>query len=127
MSAGETSVRDLIARGEVLLAYDQAAALLAERPDAPGLRYLAALALARAGARDRARAELDELDARGGVPAGNAHLAEDVAALRGRLLKDAALGRLGASRRATAAKALLAQPIGPIRKSELRGTRYYVA
>ena len=105
MSAGESSVRDLIARGEVLLAYDQAAALLAEHPDAPGLRYLAALALARAGARDRASAELDELDARGGVPADDAHLAEDVAALRGRLVKDTALGRSGASRRETAAKA----------------------
>jgi len=105
MSTGETSVRDLIARGEVLLAYDQAAALLAERPDAPGLRYLAALALARAGARDRASAELDELDARGGVPADDAHLAEDVAALRGRLVKDTALTQSGASRRETAAKA----------------------
>jgi tetratricopeptide (TPR) repeat protein len=105
MSAEEIGVRDLIARGEVLLAYDQAAALLAEHPDAPGLRYLAALALARAGARDRARAELDELDSRGGVPAGNARLAEDVAALRGRLVKDAALGRSRASRRETAAKA----------------------
>jgi len=105
MSAGEAGVRELIARGEVLLAYDQAAALLAEHPDAPGLRYLAALSLARAGARDRAGAELDELDSRGGVPVGDARLAEDVAALRARLVKDTALGRSGASRRETAAKA----------------------
>ncbi len=105
MNAGETDVRDLIARGEVLLAYDQAAALLAEHPDAPGLRYLAALSLARAGARDRAGAELDELDSRGGVPAGDARLAADVVALRARLVKDAALGESGASRRETAAKA----------------------
>ncbi len=96
---------DLLARGEVLLAYDHAAALLAEHPDGPGLRFLAALALARAGARDRASAELDLLDARGGVPVGDVHLAEDVAALRGRLVKDIALGRSGASRREAAAKA----------------------
>jgi len=75
MSAGEAGVRDLIARGEVPLAYDQAAALLAEQPDAPGLRYLAALSLARAGARDRAGAELDELDSRAGVPTGDDRLA----------------------------------------------------
>ena len=105
MNAGETDVRDLIARGEVLLAYDRAAGLLAEHPDAPGLRYLAALCLARAGARDRAGAELDELNARGGVPAGDTRLAEDVVALRARLVKDAALGESGASRRETAAKA----------------------
>jgi tetratricopeptide (TPR) repeat protein len=105
MSAEEAGVRHLIARGEVLLAYDHAAALLAQHPDAPALRYLAALALARAGARDRARAELDELDSRGSVPVGDARLAEDVAALRARLVKDKALGQSGEARRATAAKA----------------------
>ena len=105
MSADEAAVRDLVARGEVLHAYDQAAALLAEHPDAPGLRYLAALALARAGARDRASAELDEVDAHGGVRADDARLAEDVAALRGRLVKDEALSRSGPARRAAAAKA----------------------
>ena len=105
MSAGETGVKDLIARGEVLLAYDRAAGLLVEHPDAPGLRYLAALSLARAGARDRAGAELDELDARGGIPAGDTRLAEDVVALRARLVKDAALGESGASRRKTATTA----------------------
>lgn len=105
MSAGETDVRDLIARGEVLLAYDLASALLAEHPDAPTLRYLAALSLARAGARERASAELEEIEARGGVPTDDARLAEDVAALRARLVKDAALGRSGAPRRETAARA----------------------
>ena len=105
MSAEEAEVRDLIGRGEVLLAYDRAAALLDGRPDAAGLRYLAALSLARAGARDRAGAELDALDARGGVPIGDVRLAEDVAALRGRLVKDEALSRSGAARRAAAAKA----------------------
>jgi tetratricopeptide (TPR) repeat protein len=105
MSEGEADVRGLLARGEVLLAYDRATALLADHPDAPALRYLAALALARAGARDRARAELDELAARGGVPAGDTRLAEDVAALRARLVKDEALGQSGEARRATAAKA----------------------
>ena len=66
---------------------------------------MAALSLARAGARDRASAELDELDARGGVPAGDSRLAEDVGALRGRLVKDEALSQSGAARRAAAAKA----------------------
>ena len=105
MSGPEEDVRELMARGEVLLAYDHAAALLAEGPEAPALRYLAALALARAGARDRARAELDELDSRGGVPTGDARLAEDVGALRARLVKDEALGQSGEARRAMAAKA----------------------
>ena len=104
MSQGEASVRDLVARGEVLLAYDRATALLSEQPESCELRYLAALALARAGARDRASAELDALDARG-VPAGDARLAEDVAALRGRLLKDNALAQSGLERRAAAAEA----------------------
>jgi len=105
MSEGEADVRALLGRGEVLLAYDQAVTLLAENPDAPALRYLAALALARAGARDRASAELDELDARGGVPADDMQLAEDIAALRGRLVKDEALSQSGGARRAAAAKA----------------------
>jgi len=105
MSEGDADVRALLGRGEVLLAYDQAVTLLAENPDAPALRYLAALALARAGARDRASAELDELDARGGVPADDLHLAEDIAALRGRLVKDEALSQSGGARRASAAKA----------------------
>jgi hypothetical protein len=42
-----------MARGQVLLAYDHAAALLIEDAEAPALRYLAALALARQGATTR--------------------------------------------------------------------------
>lgn len=112
-SEGEANVRELIDRGEVLLAYDHATALLAEHPDAPALRYLAALSLARAGARDRARAELDELDARGGVIPSDLRLAEDVAALRARLVKDEALGQSGRARRATGGDLHVVLPCRP--------------
>ncbi|MDH3538452.1 MAG: TRAFs-binding domain-containing protein [Acidimicrobiia bacterium] len=91
-------VRDLVARGELLAAYDRASQLLERAPEDPHLRYLAALALARAGAPQQAGAQLAGLD-RGAVAALNApRLEEDVDALAARLVKDLALTREGEER-----------------------------
>ena len=99
---GQAEVRALVARGELLMAFDRASELLEKEPADPSLRYLAALSLARAGAPERAGTELAHLD---GKAFDDRRLAEDVAALRARLVKDRALSREGRERRATAGEA----------------------
>ena len=81
-----------LSRGDVLIAYDEAMQVLEEHPDDLDARYLAALALARAGATERAQhaaetlvASLDDADE---VPIS---LREDVEALVARIGKDEAL------------------------------------
>jgi hypothetical protein len=101
---GQAEVRALVARGELLMAFDRASELLEEDPDDSTLRYLAALSLARAGAPERAGTELAHLDGRA-LDDGDRQLAEDVAALRARLVKDLALSREGQERRHAAGEA----------------------
>ena len=72
------------------------------RPGRLRLAYLRALALARAGAVERATAQLGDLDA---AEIADGTLAEDIAALSARLVKDAALRRQGADRTAGFAEA----------------------
>jgi len=94
-------VRALIARGEYLAAFDLARADGSEEPE---LAYLAVLALARAGASERAQEELDLLPEallNGDDPG----MVEDVAALRARVLKDRALAAAPSRRRALGAAA----------------------
>jgi adenylate cyclase len=93
-------IERLLRAGDPLPAYDAASepdldAL--EGADRVRLHYLRALALARAGATGRATEELAVLAASGEVV--DPRLAEDVAALEGRLHKDRALQSEGAARR----------------------------
>ena len=98
-------VQDLVARGELLTAYDRASELLEQDPGDPTLRYLAALSLARAGAPRQAGVELAKLDADTITVDTLPKLEEDVAALRARLVKDLALTQAGRERREGAEEA----------------------
>ena len=102
---GHAEVRDLIARGELLKAYDRASELLEQDDTDQTLRYLAALSLARAGAPTQAGAELAKLDADGTAVQGRPRLEEDIAALSARLVKDVALSLAGDDRRRMADEA----------------------
>ena len=98
-------VRAFIGRGDPLLALDAADDPVFTDLDSAGrlrLGYLRALALARAGAVERATAQLGDLDA---AEIADGTLAEDIAALSARLVKDAALRRQGADRTAGFAEA----------------------
>ena len=100
------AARAALARGDVILAYDAAAAAVAADPADLDARYLVALSLIRAGARDRARVALDDLNAALVGAAGvGASLREDAEALEGRLAKELALAAHGAERAALAATA----------------------
>lgn len=109
-SAGDPSpsgdARRLVNQGEYLKAYDLAAGLLEMGEGDLELRYLAVLALARAGATTQARRRYDAFGL-GSVDAGSGtgRLAEDVAALGARLDKDIALARDGEQRGLWAARA----------------------
>jgi len=100
------AARAALARGDVILAYDAASGAVTADPGNLDARYLVALALIRAGARDRARFALDDLNAAlvgaDGVGAG---LREDAEALEGRLAKELALAARGTERAALAARA----------------------
>jgi hypothetical protein len=92
--------RGALARGDVLIAYDEALTALEAGPDDVEARFLAALALARAGASERARDAVTQLmdcvaDCQG-LPI---RLREDVEALGARLEKDNALATSGSERR----------------------------
>ena len=94
-----------IGRGDPLLALDAADYPLSPTSTRPGrlrLGYLRVLALARAGAVERATAQLGDLDA---AEIADGTLAEDIVALSARLVKDAALRRQGADRTAGFAEA----------------------
>jgi adenylate cyclase len=100
------AVREAFARGDVVLAYDAASAAVTANPDDLDARFFVALALVRAGARDRARVALDELiTAVSGASDVRADLLEDAEALEGRLAKDVALAAGGSERAALAATA----------------------
>ncbi len=99
-------IRKAIARGEYLLAYDEATSALEASPENLILQYLAVLALARAGATDTAHTRLAELEHRGqDLEAATPEMREDVAALDARLAKDRALRAAGAARERLAADA----------------------
>jgi len=90
--AARAHVREALGRGEYLEAFDRSERVSAEHPDDIRLRYLGVLALARAGAAQRAAQLLQPLCETVGASAGLApDLAEDVAALEARLTKDEAL------------------------------------
>jgi tetratricopeptide (TPR) repeat protein len=77
--------------GDHLLAYDLSLHALQDWPDAIAFEYQALLALARAGATNNARVRYDRLVASGRLDAiTDPRLAEDFAALDGRLWKDLA-------------------------------------
>lgn len=94
-------IRDLVGRGEYLRAHDAAAERLRIAPDDPESRYLLVLALARAGATDRAVEQFRSLDLEG-FDDPSTELADDVASLGARLDKDRALAATGGERRRSA-------------------------
>ena len=89
-----------LSRGDVLIAYDLAVSAMEADPECLEARFVAALALARAGAVERARTSATELltriEAASDVPIS---LCEDAAALVARLAKDEALATEGEIRR----------------------------
>ena len=97
-SAWLAQVRQLEARGELLLAYDTAVHGLEEHPGDLRLRHRAVLNLAKAGATANAEAEFVRLGLHGVDDA-------DVAALLARIAKDRALDASGAQRLALLAHA----------------------
>ena len=100
------TIRGALRRGDYLVAYDAAVRAATADPTDVGARYLAVLALARAGATDRAAEQLVEFGLDGPAPAGVAPaLAEDLGALQARLAKDRALAVDGDERRRRATEA----------------------
>ncbi len=97
---GVARARVALSQGDVLAAYDDAMVALEADPDDLDAHFVAALALARSGAVERARSAADELvqcvDA--AIDASPA-LREDAAALVARLAKDEALATRGTARR----------------------------
>ena len=94
-----TNARAALARGDVLMAYDAAVSAIEADPESLEAGFVAALALARAGAVERAGAAATELLARieatTDVPV---PLREDAAALVARLAKEDALATRGDDR-----------------------------
>jgi adenylate cyclase len=92
--------RAALTRGDVLIAYDEALTALDARPEDVEARFVAALALARAGAAERAREAVTQLmdcfKEGDGLPT---RLREDVEALVARLAKDDALATSGSEQR----------------------------
>lgn len=103
MEEGNRPIRELLGRGELLGAYDLAADRVAADPTDREARYLGILALARAGATDRALRALEASGLDDGLTAPDRQLGpgleEDVAALRARIDKDRALRVDGEVRR----------------------------
>jgi hypothetical protein len=94
------AARAAIARGDVLVAYDEAAAAVEIDPADLDARFLMGLALARSGASDRARAvATDLLERLASVADAPVSLREDAAALLARVAKDEALATDGHERR----------------------------
>lgn len=92
----EREIRAALGRGDCLVAYDLAMRAAQDDPDDLGVRYLAVLALARAGATERAAEQLAALGIDGPPPPGTEpELAEDMGALRARLAKDLAFAASG--------------------------------
>ena len=92
VAAPSENVREAMRRGDYLSAYDSAMELIEHGDADPGLRYLAVLSLARAGATALARRRFDDLGLSGiDRSAVSENLAEDISALIPRLDKDMAL------------------------------------
>ena len=103
---GIDAARAALARGDVILAYDAASEVLQADPADLDARYIAALALVRAGARERARLAIDDLHAAlAGASDVRPGLREDAEALEGRLAKELALAAKGPERAELAATA----------------------
>src|SRR5271168_5191471 len=93
------SARAALARGDVLMAYDAAVSAMEADPESLEAAFVAALALARAGASERARTAATELSARIDVTAEvPVRLREDASALVARLAKQEALATQGDDR-----------------------------
>lgn len=93
------AARATLARGDVLMAYDAAVSAMGADPESLESAFVAALALARAGASERARVSATELSARIDVTAEvPVRLREDAAALVARLAKQDALTTQGDDR-----------------------------
>lgn len=91
--------RAAVSRGDVLAAYDEAVSAVEADPEDLEARFVAALALARSGAVERARAAAAELLTRiESTPDVTILLREDAAALVARLAKDEALTAHGPDR-----------------------------
>jgi hypothetical protein len=97
--AGLAGIRASLARGEYLEAFDRATTASAEHPDDLELQYHAVLALARAGASQRAVQLLAPLTDAASARDLSEDLTEDIAALEARLTKDRALAAPPADRR----------------------------
>jgi hypothetical protein len=91
-------IRAAMARGEYLLAYDEATTATAEFPDDPLLQHQTVLSLARSGATDRALEVLEHSALEKHAATVSVELQEDIAALRARLAKDRALNATGSER-----------------------------
>ena len=91
--------RAALGRGDVLMAYDAAVSAMDSEPDSLESAFLAALALARAGANERARVAATDLMARiDDATEVSDTLREDVEALVARLAKQDALAAQGQDR-----------------------------
>ena len=96
-----TTARAALACGDVLMAYDAAVSAMEADPESLESAFVAALALARAGATERARTSATELLARIDVIAEvPVRLREDASALVARLAKQEALANQGDDRSA---------------------------
>ncbi|HMK69163.1 MAG TPA: adenylate/guanylate cyclase domain-containing protein [Stellaceae bacterium] len=116
-AAGTTPVETWLQRvqevrrreADSLKMYDLAQRGLAEHPEAMELQYQALLALARAGATNRAQARLADLAAKGKIAAlAGSNLANEFAALSARLYKDRAVEASAAEQRGLLAQSAAA-------------------
>jgi class 3 adenylate cyclase len=88
----ERAAADALRAGDALVAYDAALRACDQDPTSLDARYLAALALARAGSSDGARRRCEELlGLLAAAPGARGELVEDAGALMARLAKDQAL------------------------------------
>ena len=111
MDADDAVLRDLrqrlnvqMSNGDYLAAHDTASDLLARGERDLRLRYLRTLALARSGATDRARSQIEGL-AQAAADHPDSGLREDIVAMGARLSKEAALRASGTERTQAAAMA----------------------
>ena len=106
VDASIAGVRDAIARGELLQAFDLAERALEDFPANPVLQYNAVLALARAGATQQARGRYDRFKLGEIVRSqGDDLFLNDIAALDARIAKDEALEATGRRREARLVRA----------------------
>jgi hypothetical protein len=95
-------IRDAMARGEYLLAFDESSTAVDADPLDAELQFLAVLSLARAGASDQVLSALETSDLEARAADASPALQEDIAALRVRLSKDRALTVVGERRKTRA-------------------------